>query len=296
MEYVLAEPFVHNKGGQYEAGYTRFTHTIRLHLERERQGAAMRKNVPRARSFLTTMFLEIVLIVVLTGLQGVQSALSQTGPTGPTGPPGPRGLLGPQGPPGPTGPTGANGTNGTDGTNGVTGLTGPIGPRGLLGPQGSPGPQGPIGATGATGPNGPFGIFTGRIRALPITGPPESSPVYGAPVGLAVASLRESDVTTLSPNIECTAQHLSVQLRDGPPTSDDQYQFTLMVNGLPTVVTATCLGPPTAPPGPGSSCNSGSAIVTVPAGSTLSIKVDIKVAIPVTLSDRYALFGWECRP
>jgi hypothetical protein len=91
MEYILAEPFVHNTGGQYEAGYTRFTHTIRLHLERERQGAAMRKNVPRARSFLTTMFLEIVLIVVLTGLQGVQSALSQTGPTGPTGAPRPQG-------------------------------------------------------------------------------------------------------------------------------------------------------------------------------------------------------------
>ena len=40
----------------------------------------------------------------------------------------------------------------------------------------------------------------------------------------------------------------------------------------------------------------GPAIAKVPAGSTLSIKVDIKAAIPVTLTDRDALFGWECRP
>ena len=117
-------------------------------------------------------------------------------------------------------------------------------------------PQGLTGATGATGPNGPFGIFTGRIRPLPTTGLPDSVPIYGAPIGLAFASAKESDVTTLSPNSECTAQNLSVQLRDGPPTLDDQYQFTLMVNGLPTGVSATCLGPPTAPPGPGASCNS----------------------------------------
>lgn len=103
-----------------------------------------------------------------TGAPGAKGEKGDTGPagSGKDGAAGPRGAAGEEGPVGPMGPIGLPGMQGPQGLQGLIGPIGPAGPKGdtgnagatgAKGDAGDAGPAGPKGDTGEAGPAGPKG-------------------------------------------------------------------------------------------------------------------------------------------
>ncbi len=189
------------------------------------------------------------------------SLLAQQGATGATGAQGPAGPAGPQGPQGP------------DGAQGPAGPEGPAGAQGSTGAQGPEGPQGPAGAQGVTGPRGPT-IFTGRANLY------SGSTMFAPVTGIAQVTATESDVETLSPNANLTAQDLSVRTSAAPGVGNSVI-VRLRDDGADTAVTCTVSGTNT-------TCTSSSS-ATIAAGSKMSVKLT-STGVIAGLS---ILFGWQ---
>jgi hypothetical protein len=192
---------------------------------------------------------------------------------------------------GSTGATGATGANGATGVTGATGTAGATGVTGASGVVGATGVMGATGTTGATGPAGPGGgasALTGRINGIPmITHPPQPAPVseteWGAPSGVSPAVATEADAETVSPNASLNAQDFWVQKTGaavGPPF--ESIVVELSVGGVPTLV-CTIIG---------TSCTGPAAPITVPAGSTIAIKVTTTISLG-TIDGYDLLFGWR---
>ncbi|MDA8067925.1 MAG: hypothetical protein M0T77_04855 [Actinomycetota bacterium] len=125
-------------------------------------------------------------------------------------------------------------------------------------------------ATGATAPNATdlagapatdYGaVMSGRVNSLTTSGTD-----YGAASGTSTANSTESNVYTLSPNLNLQARDLSVMLTADPGTGLGREIF-LEVNGTPTTLACDMSGAPTSLP----TCTAAGP-VSVPAGSTLSI-------------------------
>ncbi len=230
------------------------------------------------------------------GPQGIQGIQGPAGETGPAGPQGPIGLTGPAGPQGPigltgaTGPQGPAGETGPAGPQGPIGLTGPTGPQGPIGLTGATGPQGPAGETGAVGPQGPIGL----------TGP-------AGPQGPAGTVLGFADFYALMPgdNADAVAAGADVDFpQDGPNSGngiartsassftladagvyqvtyfasvDEAGQLVLTLNGVE--IPYTVVGRAT-----GTSQITGSAIITAPAGSVITVRNPEGTATALTLT------------
>ncbi|MBQ2795800.1 MAG: collagen-like protein [Oscillospiraceae bacterium] len=224
------------------------------------------------------------------------------GPQGPVGPRGPQGIPGAVGPEGPQGIAGPAGPQGIQGIQGPAGETGPAGPQGPIGLTGPAGPQGPIGLTGATGPQGPAGE-TGAVGPqgpIGLTGP-------AGPQGPAGTVLGFADFYALMPgdNADAVAAGADVDFpQDGPNSGngiartsassftladagvyqvtyfasvDEAGQLVLTLNGVE--IPYTVVGRAT-----GTSQITGSAIITAPAGSVITVRNPEGTATALTLT------------
>lgn len=220
-----------------------------------------------------------------TGATGPRGLTGPIGPQGPQGTPGLNGLPGPQGVTGSTGPTGAGGT-GSQGATGNTGATGPTGPTGNTGPTGLTGPAGATGNTGLTGATG----ATGQTGATGVTGPTgititEYAYIYNT--AAQVVAL-ESDVSfdtngSILGLISHPAGSSIITLSnagtyrvDFSVTGTAANQFTLFVNGIANPGT-------TYGSGAVNQQNTGIAIITVLAGTTLTLRNHTSSGGAVTL-------------
>lgn len=104
-------------------------------------------------------------------------------------------------------------------------------------------------------------VMSGRIDGLATC----CGSDYGAASGISTANATEANVSTLSPNQALVARDLSIQLTAAPGGGGANTRvFTLMINGTASSLTCFIVDPAT-------TCTS-SGPVSVPAGSTLSVK------------------------
>jgi hypothetical protein len=216
-------------------------------------------------------------------LQGV------TGDTGATGSPGATGSQGATGATGPAGPAGATGLQGLQGVTGDSGATGSLGNTGATGPAG---PQGTTGITGASGPTGATGPV-GATGSAATQGLSEYAYIYNDAAQIVAI---EADVTFNKNGV------LTTGITHTPGTPGDSgitlvnagtyevtfsvsgtepSQFALFVNtgGVATMVPGTVYGS-----GAGTQQNTGQVIVTVAAGSILTLR-NHSSAAAVTLAE-----------
>ena len=217
------------------------------------------------------------------------------GAAGAQGPKGDQGDPGPQGPQGPQGPAGAQGPQGVQGPAGADGVS----PVGMPEPAGSNCQYGGLKYTdaqgvhyvchGAPGTGNTDAIgFSGRIFQLPTL----SGVSYGGATGFTDSASSSGPIEVLSPNRNCTAANLVVQLAShvGPPGPDRSRTFSLMADGISTGLSCTIIGAST-------SCSSDNLLTSpIIGGSRLSIQIvsNDSSGNPFTFGDS-ALFGWECR-
>ena len=125
------------------------------------------------------------------------------------------------------------------------------------------------------------GLITGLTTAT-------NSHFIGAPSGLSSSTLNAPSVEMLSPDHDLTARDLSVQLTTAPGGTA-QRKFTLLLNG-----TASAANPFSCTiQGSATTCNTGSATMTIPASSTFAVAGFTGAAAPAA-SD--ALFGLRLTP
>jgi hypothetical protein len=187
---------------------------------------------------------------------------------------------------------GKNGKSGTNGTNGAIGAIGPTGAQGTAGGTGATGAAGTAGATGVAGATGATGAtgfsaasaFSGRVTSVPTTTSGLQTTVYGAPIGISTENGTEASVQTLSPNSTITAQNLTVLKTGATVPSGDQIIVDMDLAGSPMLICGIQAGETT--------CNSNTQTVSVPPGSTLSIKI-IAQAASATIPGFDLLFGFQ---
>ena len=165
---------------------------------------------------------------------------------------------------------------GAQGPQGPMGATGPIGPQGPVGATGPIGPQGPVGATGATGPIGPQGpagtgdgLYASSSSATITTG-------QIIPLTLVSSTPNTTlSVSNGSVNVTEDGTYLVSYFADVLGTSGTQ-SVSLYLNGAPvpneTINVAT---------GSNSTSSSKTIILTISAGSTLSLYNDSGVNVAV---------------
>jgi hypothetical protein len=175
---------------------------------------------------------------------------------------------------------------GRAGSTGGRGATGPAGAVGAAGAAGAPGESyvpGPAGATGATGAQA-VSAFSGRIGAFPSTSHVVFTQ-YGAPSGVSAANGSEDGVQTLSPSTPVTLSDFDA-LEDGLAVpAGDIVRAYIDVDGAEALACVIGAGQ--------SSCGSGSSSVVVPAGSSLSIRIDADATNGGTISGFDLLFGFQ---
>jgi hypothetical protein len=173
------------------------------------------------------------------------------------------------------GPTGATGATGANGATGVTGATGATGATGVTGATGT---------TGATGPSGGSAL-TGRINGFPDFASGAIT-FWGAPSGISPAVFAmEADADMVSPNAALMAQDFWVQKTGAVVPTLDSIAVSFSVGGVVSAVCTIVAG--------GTSCTGPAAPISVPAGSTIAIKVTTTTVLgsPVLAYD--LLFGWR---
>ena len=203
------------------------------------------------------------------GPQGIPGAVGPEGPQGIAGPAGPQGIQGIQGPAGETGPAGPQGP---------IGLTGPAGPQGPIGLTGATGPQGPAGETGAVGPQGPAGTVLGFADFYALmpgdnadavaAGADVDFPQDGPNSGNGIARTSASSFTLTDAGVYQVTYFASV---------DEAGQLVLTLNGVE--IPYTVVGRAT-----GTSQITGSAIITAPAGSVITVRNPEGTATALTLT------------
>jgi hypothetical protein len=247
-----------------------------------------------------------------TGPTGPMGLTGTTGASGPTGSTGITGAIGCQGDSGVTGTEGITGITGATGFTGLNGLTGPIGATGATGvtsPTGATGLTGATGDTGATGGTGTTGIGvignTGPTGATGATGATGTTGNTGAtgPIYLAYAYIYNTSSQTVLAGGSVTFDSngpIFGGIADpgggithvaAPPSSSifiefagtysinffvsgtAANQFTLFINGVAAPSTVYGSG----------SLTYGSALVTIPAASTLTLRCN-PLGGPITLS------------
>jgi hypothetical protein len=182
------------------------------------------------------------------------------------------------------GPAGASGATGATGVAGATGATGATGVNGATGAAGATGATGVIGATGATGATGPSGAsaLTGRITGIPAVAADAGGAFWGAPSGVSPAVGSDAAAATVSPNAPFMAQDFYVNKTGGALEGGDFIDVFFVVGGvshLACIITST-------------SCTGPASPITVPAGSTISIEMEVLTDLaPVPGFD--LLFGWR---
>ena len=135
--------------------------------------------------------------------------------------------------------------------------------------------------------------FSGRISGLTIGGV-SSITQYGGAIGFTDANAPENTITILSPNRTCTSMNLSGLLVNSsgvptPPGVDNIRIIALRINQGNNFVNCGISASAT-------SCNSGSNITVINAGSTLSMRVTtLDNGTPNDVGGTAILFGWECR-
>jgi len=122
-------------------------------------------------------------------------------------------------------------------------------------------------------------FLSGRVAGLGTSSGVEYAAATGPSVGTAV----ETDATTLSPAVDCTASRLAVRLSAAPGAGNAR-EFTLRTNQSSTLVSCVVSDAATA-------CNSGVASEIVASASELSLQVS-SVGTPAATN---ALFGWVCK-
>jgi hypothetical protein len=136
-------------------------------------------------------------------------------------------------------------------------------------PKFAPGAQAPDSAELASLPPSDYGaVLSGRVNGL---GTAQETLDWGAASGTSTAVTgSDASVSTLSPHHDLVARDLSVRLTAAPGESggfDQERGVELIVNGAQTDLGCAMLGPVT-------TCSS-STPVSVPAGSTLSIRDEV---------------------
>lgn len=175
---------------------------------------------------------------------------------------------------------------GRAGSSGARGATGPVGAVGAAGGAGAPGESyvpGPGGPTGVTGAQA-VSAFSGQIAGVPSTTATLRT-VFGAPAGVAGFNGAQGDVQTLSPSTPITLSDFDA-FEDGLAVpAGDMIRAYIDVNGAEALACVIGAGQ--------SSCGSGASSVVVPAGSSLSIRIDADATNGATISGFDLLFGFE---
>jgi hypothetical protein len=171
------------------------------------------------------------------------------------------------------------------GPTGAKGTTGARGPSGHSGPSGARGASGPSGARGASGPTGPSGgsALTGRIEGFPTVSHIVDS--WGAPSGVSLAAGAEQDAETVSPNAALMAQDFWVQKTGLALPPGDSIAVWFSVGGVSQPVCTIFAQ--------GTSCTGPAAPISVPAGSTISIRVTTNGSGNDIVLGYDLLFGWR---
>jgi hypothetical protein len=203
----------------------------------------------------------------ISGLRGVTGLSGQAGLDGLQGTPGTAGATGAQGIPGTASNQGAQGIQGIQGNDGAAGATGP---QGTIGPAGATGPSGTAGATGGTGGSGPTGPSgaTGAAGGLS-----QYSYIYntGAQNVALEAAVTFDTNGLLSAGIAHTPGTAAITIANA-----GVYAITFSVSGTQQNQMALFVGAGLVPgsdygSGSGTQLNSGQVIVTLAAGSVITL-------------------------
>jgi hypothetical protein len=209
------------------------------------------------RFFFLNLFFAFLCLTTLNADCGNQRGLP--GVLGPNGPTGATGTV--------TGATGNTGATGPVGEPGPTGPTGPIGPTGIA-PIGFPGPSGATGATGAFGATGTYVDYAMMYSTVTQTVPPNTDITFENNVPPFSPGGAVSHSTIVSPQTVTfnSSGTYIIQYRVTPQGS--AMSLSLVLNGA-SIIGGSSMGQDNVNT---QMMSMGQTIVTVPAGSTMTLR------------------------